>query len=74
MKLATDLIWLARAELGGEYIDQVDMGDSANHGYACPYNAVVHPESAVWHVSIQREVEVFRYAGISSISHCRFGR
>lgn len=32
--LAVDLVWLARAELGGSHIHQVDMGDSATNGYA----------------------------------------
>ena len=34
IQMAVDLIWLARADLGGGHIHHVDMGDSANNGYA----------------------------------------
>eukprot|EP00435_Cladocopium_sp_Y103_P074644 s13_g50.t1 len=31
---ATSLIWFARAKLDGDYVQQVDMGDSSTSGYA----------------------------------------
>eukprot|EP00438_Fugacium_kawagutii_P017101 Skav204591 [mRNA] locus=scaffold672:132020:137458:- [translate_table: standard] len=34
IRLASDLVWLAYSELGGPYIRQLDMGDSADFGYA----------------------------------------
>ena len=32
--MACNLVWLCRADLGSAFVKQVDMGDSANHGYA----------------------------------------
>lgn len=31
---STALVWLARAPMGGQYVNQVDMGDSSSTGYA----------------------------------------
>eukprot|EP00435_Cladocopium_sp_Y103_P021954 s1233_g5.t1 len=43
MMQATALIWFARAYLGGEFNNEVDMGDSSDFGYAMTCRSVPAP-------------------------------
>ncbi len=40
---ATSLLWYARAKLDGRYVNQVDMGDSSNRGYAMMTRSFTSP-------------------------------